>query len=123
MSKLLSYIAIVIALLIAGYAHAAIPLPDPTVYVNLASHHTTVGVAGKYYGAPSQFLYLAECPKADDSRYHCDIDTETDVVLKASDGSTITVTITAQFAATLITSGHIWWRSSQIVLSGTVAGP
>lgn len=112
---------LVLTALFASVALAAtIDLPDPSVYVNLKSNHTTVGINGKYYGAPSQFVYVSECSTPDSSRYHCDVDTESNVVLTATDGSTITVTITAQFAARLQTSGHNQWVQTETVLDGVV---
>jgi hypothetical protein len=115
---------ILAALLFAGAAQAEeFTLPDPSIYVNLASNRTTVGLNGVYYGAPSQFAYVSECSKPDGPRYHCDIDTETNVTLYATDGSSITVTITAQFSATLLISGHNQWRQSQVVLNGVVTTP
>ena len=112
-----------LALLAAGYAAAATyELPADSIYVNLASNRTTVGLNGTYYQAPSQFAYVSECAKPDGTGYHCNIETETDVLLYATDGSghSIRVTITAQFASTLIRSGHNWWRPSQVLLNGQV---
>lgn len=122
MSKLITFLLLAVMALAAGYASAAttVNLPDPTVYVNLASGRTTVGIAGKYYQAPSQFVYLSPCATPDTSRYHCTVQTESNVVLTASDGTVVVATITAQFASVLITSGHNYWRNSQTVLAGSV---
>jgi hypothetical protein len=110
-----------------------INLPDPAVAVNLANNVTTVTVyqlddlgariydgSAKTYRGASQFVYFSECVKPDSTYYHCNINTESDVVLVASDGSTAVVNITAQFSSTLIRSGHNWWRQSKIVLAGDV---
>ncbi len=113
-----------LALLVSTAALAATTysLPDPAVYVNLQSNRTTIGIDGVYYQAPSAFAYVSECSKPDGARYRCNIETETDVPLYATDGSgrSITATITAQFSSILITSGHNYWRSSQVVLGGEV---
>jgi hypothetical protein len=96
-------------------------LPDPAISVNLASGYTTVTIAGKAYRGVSQFVYFSECAKPDvPYKYRCDIVVESGVVLVAADGSAAVVNITAQFASTLITSGHNYWRQSQIVLAGDV---
>ncbi len=112
------------ALLAAGTAFAGtISLPDPSVYVNLVSNRTTVGIAGVYYQAPSQFVYFSECAKPDGLHYHCNIMVETGVVLYSNTGASVVANITAQFSSTLITSGHNWWRQSQVVLAGDVTTP
>lgn len=118
----------IIALLAAlvsssAFASTTYSLPDPAVSVNLMSGRTTVTIAGVSYQAPSQFVYFSECVKPDSTYYRCNINTENDVVLVASDGSTAVVNITAQFSSTLIRSGHNWWRQSQIVLAGDVTVP
>lgn len=111
----------VLALAAASVASAGtINLPDPSVYTNFANNTTLIGIAGKYYRAPSQFVYFSECAKPDGARYHCNISVENDVVAVAGDGSTVTVNVTVQFASTLIVSGHNYWRQSQILLSGDV---
>jgi hypothetical protein len=108
---------------------AVYTLPDPNVTVSLASDVTAVTLRWrtadqvihyKTYTAASQFVYLSECSKPDSSSYRCDVMTESGVTLVAADGSTVTVDITAQFAADYVASGHPWWRQSQIVLNGTV---
>lgn len=100
-------------------------LPDSRVSVtpNYSGNTTIVSVAGVSYRGPSQFVYLSECVKPDSATYRCDIKTESNVVLVATDGSTVVVNLTVQFASTFSstsTSGRSYWRSSQIVLSGDV---
>jgi hypothetical protein len=102
-----------------------IALPDPSVYVDLRSNRTTVGVDGVYYQAPSQFVYVSECPKPDGPRYHCNIVTEDTLVLTATDGSgtTIVVSIQAAVGSTLHISGHNYWSPFQTLISGSVTTP
>ena len=112
-----------LAFIFASVARAATyDLPDPNIYVNLASNRTTVGLNDIYYQAPSQFAYVSECAKPDGVRYHCNVETESNVLLydTAGSGKHITVTITAQFASTYIASGHPWWRPSQTLLNGNI---
>lgn len=116
------------ALLLAciGTVNAATyPLPSPEIFVNPNYSNTTtiVQIAGVTYRGASHFYYLSECARPDDARYHCDVLQESWVVLTAADHSTVTVNITAQFASVLITSGHNYWRQSQLVLSGEVWVP
>lgn len=111
-------------LLLSAVAQAATvyPLPDPAIFVNPNYGNTTtiVTIAGVTYRGPSAFYYVSECAKADGARYHCDVLAETDVLLKASDGSQALVTLTIQSAAVLITSGHNYWRNTDTVLNGSV---
>ena len=111
----------------AGLAQAATyALPDPSILVtpNTLNNYTAVTVAGVRYTGPSAYYYLSECAKPDvPYRYRCDVLQEDAVVLTSSTGSTITVTIIYQQAYTLITSGHNYWRPSQVVLAGTVTTP
>ena len=115
------------ALAVSGAASAATyDLPDSAILVtpNTLSNYTAVTVAGVRYTGPSAYYYLSECAKPDvPYRYRCDVLQEDAVVLTSSTGSTITVTIIYQQAYTLITSGHNYWRSSQVVLAGTVTTP
>lgn len=126
MSKLVSYLLIVAALLLAAHAHAStgFTLPDPAIFVNpnYGGNTTIVQIAGVTYRGPSQLYYVSECSQADGPRYHCNILAES-VVLKDANGNPITVSLTMQDAAILITSGHNQWRQSQIVLSGSVVLP
>lgn len=126
-----------LAMLLAGAAQAATyQLPDLAVQVTPNYGNTTTVVTiytrdalgnlvypGKTYRGASHFYYLNECARPDDARYHCDVMQESWVVLTAADHSTATVNITAQFASVLITSGHNYWRQSQLVLSGEVYVP
>ncbi len=122
MKKLIGLILIASLLIGAGYASAATfySLPDPGVIVNPNFGNTTtiVTVAGKTYRGASNFVYFSECTKPDAVRYRCNIMTEDDVILVASDGSVARVSLTVQFASTLIVSGHNYWRNSQTVLAG-----
>lgn len=98
-------------------------LPDPAVSVNPNYGNTTtiVTIAGVAYRGPSQFVYFSECARPDaPNAYRCNIETESNVVLTAEDGSVVVVNLTVQFASVLIRSGHNFWRPSQIVLSGDV---
>lgn len=121
--KIISYILLAAYLLFIGYAQAT-SLPDPAVSVDLRTPGTTyVTVGGVRYGGPSEFVYFSECSKPDGPRYRCDIRTETDVTLYSNTGASIVVSLTVQFASTLIISGHNWWRQSQTVLSGDLTLP
>lgn len=116
---------VALLLLLPSVVQAAItPLPDPSITVNLRYPGTTyVTVDGMQYVGASQFVYFSECAKPDGPRYHCNINVETDVPLYSATGASIVVSITAQFASTLITSGHNWWRQTQTVLDGSVTTP
>lgn len=118
---------ILIAVLCIGTANAATsyPLPDPAIAVNPNYSGTTtiVTIAGVTYRGPSQFYYVSACAKPDGPKYHCSILVESGVVLTAPDHTTVTVNLTIQSASVLITSGHNYWRSSQLVLSGEVTVP
>jgi hypothetical protein len=109
----------------SGIASAATyDLPDPAIYVNPNVNGTTVvTVEGNTYRGPSAYVYVSECVKPDSPTYHCSILQETDVVLTATNGNTISVSILYQQASVLIRSGHNYWRQSQIVLDGTVVTP
>lgn len=107
-------------------AHAATyELPDPAVQVtpNYGNTTTIVTIAGVTYRGPSAFYYVRECDKPDTTRYHCNVMAESGVVLKDENGNPVVVSLTAQFAAVLITSGHNYWRQSQIVTSGNATTP
>lgn len=109
-------------------AHAATyELPDPAVQVtpNYGNTTTIVTIAGVTYRGPSAFYYLRECDKADGPKYHCDVMAETNVLLTeaAVPHRTVRADMTAQFSGTLITSGHNYWRYSQILTSGEVRTP
>lgn len=127
MKNIISYVLIAACILWAGYANAAAsyPLPDPGIQVNpnYGGNTTIVTIAGVTYRGASHFYYLHECDKPDSARYHCSVMGESWVVLTALDHSTVTVNIIAQFASVLITSGHNYWRQSQLVLSGDVYVP
>lgn len=112
-------------LLLSSVAQAATtPLPDPAITVDLRTPGTTyVTVGGVTYRGASEFVYFSECSKPDGPRWHCNINVETDVTLYSNTGASIVVSITAQFASTLITSGHNYYRQSQVVLSGEVTVP
>lgn len=113
-------------LLLSVGAHAATvyPLPDADISVtpNYSNTTTIVTLAGVNYRGPSAFYYVSECTKPDSARYHCNVMSERAVLLTATDGSgaKLLVDIDAQFSSTLITSGHNYWRQSQILLSGSV---
>lgn len=112
---------------VAAFADTTV-LPDPNVTVNLASGVTVATyytrdadgniLTAKTYRGPSLFAYVSECARQDGPKYHCNVEQETGVVLKAPDSTTVVANITAQFAATLITSGHNYWRQSALLLSG-----
>lgn len=106
-------------------AHAATyELPDPAVQVtpNYGNTTTIVTIAGVTYRGPSAFYYVRECDKPDSTRYHCNVMAESGVLLTEAEvpHRTVLVDMTAQFAAVLITSGHNYWRQSQILTSGRV---
>lgn len=109
----------------AAFASITYQLPDPTIFVNPNYSNTTtiVQIAGVTYRGPSQFYYVSECAKPDGPKYHCNVLAESGVVLKDANGNPITVVLTIQDASVLITSGHNYWRQSQIVLSGSVTTP
>jgi hypothetical protein len=113
------------ALAVSGAASAATyDLPDPSIYVNPNVNGTTVvTVEGNTYRGPSAYVYVSECVKPDSPTYHCSILQETDVVLTATNGNTISVSILYQQASTLIRSGHNYYRQSQTVLDGAVITP
>lgn len=105
----------------SGLVNAATyDLPDPavTVAISAAFNTTSVTVAGKSYRGTSQFYYLSECAVPDTYARRCNIQEEDDVVLTATDGSTITVTVVDQHLAVLIRSGHNYFRTSDTLLSG-----
>jgi len=114
-------------LLMSGVVAAATySLPDPSIAVtpNTINNYTYVTVGGVQYSGPSAYYYVSECVKADvPFKYRCDVMQEDEVVLTSSTGATITATIIYQQASTLITSGHNYWRSSQVVLAGSVTTP
>lgn len=116
-----------LALLSAGAAQAqtVINLPDPSVNVNPNYGGTTtiVAIGGVNYRGPSQFQYFSECARPDGTRYHCNIVVETDVPLFDVAGNQITASLTIQSSSTLITSGHNYWRHSDLVLTGEVTIP
>jgi hypothetical protein len=117
-------LALLLLISAAAQASTTIDLPNATVYVNLASGNTVVGINGLYYRGASEFVYFSECSKPDvPYRYRCNIMVETDVVLRDAAGNPITVSITAQFASIYVASGHPYWRQSQTVLSGEVVAP
>lgn len=94
-------------------------LPNDAFSVNPNYNNTTtiVTVGATTYRGPSQFFYVGECARADGPKYHCNVMQENQVVLTAPNGSTLVVNLTVQFASVLITSGHNYWRNSQIVVT------
>jgi len=103
-------------------AAAEYTLPDPVVQVNLQSNNTVVTVGGITYHSISDFVYVGECVKPDGPYYHCNVMKETDIML--FNGQEVAVaTITGQFSATLIRSGHNYWRNSSVLLNGELKTP
>ena len=113
--------------LIAGtaFADTTYQLPDPSISVTIPAsiNSATVKVGGVYYSGPVAFYYLSECATPDTQYRHCNILEGDDAVLTAADGSTITVTLVVQSLRVLIRSGHNYWRSSTVLLDGTVTTP
>lgn len=128
--KKLQIVLVTVALVLAFTVNiqearaATYPLPDPAISVvpNYSNTTTIVVLNGVTYRGPSAFYYVRECDKPDGARFHCNVMQEAGVVLTAQDGSgaRVVVDLVVQFASTLITSGHNWWRSTQTVLSGDV---
>lgn len=103
------------------------PLPDPAIAVNpnYSGNTTIVTIAGVTYRGLSQYYYQGECSKPDGPKYHCDVMSESGVVLTevAVPHRTVVVNLTVQFASVLSTSGHNQWLHSTIVLAGDVTTP
>jgi hypothetical protein len=126
--KSLIIMLIASALLVFGMqakADTVYNLPDPTVTVNPNYSGTTtiVTIGGVSYRGPSAYYYVSACATPNRVGYHCSILEEDDVTLTAPDGSTLVATIIYQAASVLIRSGHNLWRSSALVLDGTVTIP
>lgn len=121
MSKLIGMVAL-LALSMTAQAATTYSLPDPAVSVNPNYSNTTtlVTIGSVLYKGKSNYYYVGECAKPDTSGYHCNVEEEDEVLLTALDGSTVTVTIVMQSSATLIRSGHNYWRSAYTILDGSV---
>lgn len=103
----------------AAMASTTYDLPNSAFNVtpNWSNTTTIVTVGATTFRGPSQFYYVSACAAPNTARYHCSVQREDQVVLTAPDHSTMVVSLTVQFAGVLITSGHNYWRNSQIVVT------